>query len=435
MRDGESRNRNRRTPTRVACAAGMALVIALLAGCGKQEAPQTQVTVQAEHPETGPIAEHVTADAILQPMAQAALAPRISAPVKQFYVQRGAHVKAGELLAVLDNSDLKAAALDTQGGYESAQAAYATATKAQVPMDVLTAQSDLEQAKANLSLDQSIVKSRTQLFAEGAIPGRDLDTAKAQLVQAQAAYDAANKHMQAVESVTRQASLDAAQGQLKSAQGKYEGAEAQVNFSEIRSPINGVVTDRPLFAGETAAAGSPLITVMDTSSLIAKTHVAQSMAQQLKLGSQAQVTVPGIDTPVPATVSMISPALDPGSTTVEIWLKLNNRSGALKVGTPVKLNITGHTVPKALTIPLSAVLTADNGAKSVMVVASDGTAQPRPVKLGITNGEDVQVLSGLTPQDQVITVGSYGMDAGTKVKVGPAAADEGDAGAQGGGKD
>jgi HlyD family secretion protein len=434
MNDDESGKRIRRA-MRVASAGAMALAFAFLAGCGKEEAPQMQVTVQAEHPETGPIAEHVTADAILQPMAQAALVPRVSAPVKQFYVQRGSHVKAGELLAVLDNSDLKAAALDTQGSYEAAQAAYATATKAQVPMDVLTAQSDLEQAKANLALDQSIVKSRTELFAEGAIPGRDLDTAKAQLVQAQAAYDAADKHMQAIESVTRQASLDAAQGQLKSAQGKYEGAEAQVNFSEIRSPINGVVTDRPLFAGETAAAGSPLITVMDTSSLLAKTHVAQSMAQQLKLGSQAQVTVPGIDDPVPATVSMISPALDPGSTTVEIWLKVNNKSGALKVGTPVKLSINGRAVPKALTIPLSAVLTADNGAKSVMVLASDGTAQPKAVKLGITNGEDVQVLSGLTPQDQVITTGSYGMDPGTKVKVGPAEADDDDAGAKGGGKD
>ena len=428
-----SRNRIQSAPMRLASVGAMALALASMAGCGKEEAPQTQVTVQAEHPEMGPIAEHVTADAILQPMAQAALVPRISAPVKEFYVQRGSHVKAGELLAVLDNGDLKAAALDTQGSYEAAQAAYATATKAQVPMDVLLAESDQAQAKANLSLDQSIVNSRKQLFAEGAIPGRDLDTAQAQLVQAQAAYDAAQKHLEAVRSVTRQASIQAAQGQLKSAQGKYEGAEAQVNYSEIRSPIDGVVTDRPLFAGETATAGSALITVMDTSSLIAKTHLAQSIAQQLRLGRPAKMTVPGIQDPVPATVSLISPALDPGSTTVEIWLKVNNKSGALKVGTPVKLTITGQTVAKALTIPLSAVLTADNGAKSVMVVASDGTAQPKAVKLGINNGEDVQVLSGLTPQDLVITVGSYGLDPGTKVKVGPAESAE-DA-AKGGGND
>jgi multidrug resistance efflux pump len=57
-----------------------------------------------------------------------------------------------------------------------------------------------------------------------------------------------------------------------------------VSYSEIRSPINGVVTDRSLFEGETAATGAPLITVMDTSSLLAKTHLAQSLAQRMKLG-------------------------------------------------------------------------------------------------------------------------------------------------------
>ncbi len=270
------------------------------------------MTVQAEHPEQGPIAEQITADAILAPIAQAAIAPKISAPVKKFYVQRGAKVKEGELLVTLENDDLTAAAMDNKGSYEAAQAAYATETKAQVPEDTLKAESDLAQAKANLELNQSIVKSRKQLFAEGAIPGRDLDTAQAALVQAQAAYDAAAKHLESVRSVSREAALKAAQGQLTSAEGKYKGAEAQVNYSEIRSPIDGVVTDRPLFAGETAAAGAPLITVMDTSALLAKTHIAQSLAQQLKVGDDATVHVPGVADPVPAKVSMVSPALDPG---------------------------------------------------------------------------------------------------------------------------
>ena len=415
--------------------AAAATLLAVLPGCKKEAAPEPVVTVQAEHPQRGPIAQQVTADAVLQPMAEAALVPRITAPVKKFYVQRGSRVRAGELLAVLDNSDLKAAELDTQGSYEAAQAAYATATKAQVPMDVLTAESDFAQAKTNLDLNRNIVDSRKELFKEGAIPGRDLDTAQAALVQAQAAYDAAKQHLDAVKSVSREAALKAAQGQLTSAEGKYNGAQAQVNFSEIRSPIDGVVTDRPLFAGETAAAGAPLITVMDTSSLIAKTHIAESLAVQLSVGNAASVRVPGIADPVPAKVSLVSPALDPGSTTVEVWLKVENKAGRLKVGTPVKAVITGASVPHALTVPLSAILTADNGEKSVMVVASDGTAQPKDVKLGITSGENVQVLSGLTPSDMVITVGSYGLDPGTKVKIGPAEG-EGDAGsAESGGSD
>lgn len=402
----------------------LALPMALLPGCKKEAAPETEVTVQAEHPEQGAIAEHIAADAILAPLAQAAIAPKISAPVRKFYVQRGARVKAGELLATLENNDLAAAAQDNKGSYMAAEAAFATATKAQVPEDTLKAESDVAQAKANLDLNLSIVKGRKQLFSEGAIPGRDLDSAQAALVAAQAAYDAAAKHLESVRSVSREAALKSAQGQLTSAEGKYKGAEAQVSYSEIRSPIDGVVTDRPLFAGETAAAGAPLVTVMDISSLLAKTHLAQALAQRMKVGDEASIAVPGIAEPVVAKVSLISPALDPGSTTVEVWLKIDNKAGKLKVGTPVKVSITGRTEAGAWKIPLVSVLTAQDGGKSVMVVGADGAAHRKPVTLGLADGEDVQVTGGLAAGDLVITRGAYGLDDGAKVKVEAAAADD-----------
>jgi len=402
------------------------LPLALLPGCKKETEPEPLVTVQAEHPELGPIAEHITADAVLAPLAQAAIEPKISAPVHQFLVQRGARVKAGQLLAVLENKDLAAAALDNRGSYVAAQAAFETATKAQVPEDTLKAESDLTQAKANLDLNQSIVKSRKQLFAEGAIPGRDLDTAQAALVQAQAAYDAAAKHLESMRNVSRAAALKVAQGQLTSAQGKYEGAEAQVNYSEIRSPIDGVVTDRPLFAGETANAGAPLITVMETATLLAKTHIAQHLTQQMKVGDEAEIHVPGIDEPVPAKVSFISPALDPGSTTLEVWLKIDNKAGKLKVGTPVKVSITGVSLPKVLKVPASSILTAQDGSKSVMVIGADSVAHRKAVALGIQGEKDVQVTSGIKADDTVITTGAYGLDEGTKVKVGPAGGEDAD---------
>jgi len=402
----------------------LAFPLLLLPGCKKEATPPVEVTVQAEHPEQGTISEHIAADAILAPLAQAAIEPKIAAPVKKFYVQRGEKVNEGQLLAVLENADLTAAALDNKGAYIAAQAAYDTATKAQVPEDAQKAELDFAQAKANLDLNQEIVKGREQLFAEGAIPGRDLDTAKAALVQAQAAYDSASKHLESMKAVTREASLKSAQGQLSSAEGKLKGADAQVGFSEIHSPINGVVTDRPLFAGETAAAGASLITVMDTSSLLAKTHVAQSVVQQMKMGDEAEVQVPGLDAPMKAKVSLISPALDPGSTTVEVWLKIDNKGGTLKVGTPVKALITGRTAASALKIPNSAVLTAQDGSKSVMVVGSDSTAQSKAVTLGISDGEDVQVLNGVTPADMVITGGAFGLDKGTKVKIGKPESDD-----------
>jgi multidrug efflux pump subunit AcrA (membrane-fusion protein) len=413
-------------------AAAVLLVSFALQACGKGNAPepQTLVTVQAEHPETGPISEHILADAILSPLAQAAITPKITAPVKKFYVQRGSRVKAGELLAVLDNRDLKAQALDNQGLYVAAQATYAMQTQAQVPEAYKKAQLDVDQAKAQLDLQTEIVASRKKLLQEGAIPGREYDTSVAALAQAKTNYGVALNTLNSMQKVSHQASLQAAKGTLESAKGKYLAAEAQVDYSEIHSPINGVVTDRPLFAGETASPGVPLITIMDTSALLAKVHLAQTVTQRLSVGDSASVYVPGVDTPVPATVSLISPALDPGSTTVEVWLRVENKAGKFKAGTPVRVSITGRTVSNAIKIPLSAVLTAQDGTKSVMVIGPDSTAKQVPVQLGIHDGEEVQIISDIHPSEMVITTGAYGLDNGTKVKIG----NPNTAGSPGGGK-
>ena len=261
----------------------------LLTGCkAKEEVATTEVNVEAVAVTKQPLTEEVTADAVLAPLAQAAITPKITAPVHKFYVQRGAKVKAGQLLAVLENRDLTAAELDNKGAYEQAQATYATATKASVPEDYQKAEQDVAQTKANLDLQQSIYDARKNLFAQGAIPGRDLDTAKAALVQAQAAYDIAAQHLASQKSVTREAAIESAKGQLLSAEGKYQGAQAGVSYSEIRSPIDGVVTERPLFAGEIAATGQPLLTVMDVSTLLAKTHLSQEQAQRMHVGDASR---------------------------------------------------------------------------------------------------------------------------------------------------
>jgi RND family efflux transporter MFP subunit len=377
------------------------------------------VYVQAAHPAWGSISEQIAADATLAPLAQAAIAPKVTAPVKKFYVQRGSHVKAGQLLATLENSDLEAAALDNKGAYTAAKGTFDITTRATVPEDAAKARLDLAQAQANLNLGQSIVDSRSQLFTQGAIPGRDLDTAKASLVQAKAGYDLAKQHLEAVQQISRKAALESAQGQLTSAQGKYQGAEAQLSYTEIRSPISGVVTDRPLFAGETAAAGTPVITVMDTSVLLAKLHLAQTQAQQLANGASATVAVAGLDDPVTAKVALISPAVDPGSTTVEVWLRIENPKATLRAGTPVHASITGHTASHALVVPAEAIQTAPDGiSKSVMVVTPQGTAAKRAVTLGIQTPASVQILSGLSTTDTVITSGAYGLDEGARVKIG-----------------
>jgi len=425
----------------VAAACALLAVSLLAGGCKKkaEESAEASVAVRAEHPTVGPISAEIAADAVLAPLAQAAIAPRISAPVKAELVQRGATVHKGQLLLTLEDGDLRGAALDSRGSLSQAQAAFTAATLATIPEDAQKAQLEVDQARANLEVANRTAEERKRLLKEGAIAGRDVDTAIAAAVQAQAAYDGAAKHLANVEKTTRQTSIDSARGQLTSAQGRLESAEAQVSYTELRSPIDGVVTDRPLFPGETAAAGAPAITVMDTRMLIAKVHISQVAAQQLKIGGAAELTIPGAGGPQAATVALISPALDPGSTTVEVWLKLPNPGGRFKVGTPVHATINGATVHNAVQLPAAAILPADDGSTNVLVVGADGAAHKRAVQVGLRTAEKVQILSGVTPSDMVVTEGGYGLDDGTKVTIGGAKDDgkggQDDAPAAGGSKE
>src|SRR5208337_1015202 len=113
----------------------------------------------------------------------------------------------------------------------------------------------------------------------------------------------------------KEQALKSATGQLSAAKGKYLNARAQLSYSEIRSPIDGVVTDRPLFQGELATANQPILTVMDTSKLIAKAHIAQDEAVLLKVGNPAELHLAGVEQAIQGRVMLVSPALDLGSTT------------------------------------------------------------------------------------------------------------------------
>ena len=410
----------------------LALLLSVLpaTGCKKktEEAPEVLATVDATHPTVGDISEEIAADAILAPLSQAAISPRISAAIREEYVQRGAHVKKGQLLLTLEDRDLQGSALDSKGAVTLAQANYKATTDATIPEDLKKAEGEVADTKAAHDVALRTYEERKKLFDQGALSGRDADTAYAAEVSAKSAYEQAVKHLDAVKKTTALTNKDAAEGQLVSAKGRMESAQAMAEFANLRSPIDGVVTDRPLFPGETAAVGATVVTVMDTSSLLAKLHLAQASAQKLKLGRKAEITVAGVDAPVEATVSLISPALDPGSTTVEVWLKLPNKDGSLKVGTPVHAVIYGATIKDAMQVPAAAIVPSSDGGTSVMVIDADGKVHKKAVTVGIRTPLMVQILAGLEADDMVVTEGGYGLDNGTKVKVGKPGADDDDEG-------
>jgi HlyD family secretion protein len=394
------------------------LPMLFLAACSSNKADaEPEVTVQVAPVEKTTIDHTVGTEAVLFARQQAAIVPKISAPVAKFLVKRGSRVHQGQLLAILENRDLSAAAQDTKGALDQAQAAYETTTAASLPEEIQKAEADAQQAQKALEAQEKVYQSRQQLFEQGALPRKELDQSTVDVTQARNQAAIAKKHLDALMAIGRHQELKAAAGQLESAKGKYLGAQAQLSYSEIRSTMNGFITDRPLYPGEMATAGTPLLTVMDTSAVIAKAHIPQADAALLKVGDKGTITVPGIDDPIEGKVTVVSPALDPNSTTVEVWVEAKNPKNQLRPGTSAQLSLLAKTVKDALVVPAAAVVTAQDGGSAVMVAGSDGRAHQKAVKVGIRQADDVQILEGVTEKDKVVTNGAYGLPDNTKIKV------------------
>lgn len=376
--------------------------------------------VQTETAKTQPIEDIVQAQGILYPIHQASLSPKISAPVEKFYVNRGSRVHKGELLAVLSNEDLQAGVVSARGSYDQARANYESTTTSALPEEIQTAEAAVQDAKTNLEQQQRLYQSETNLYKQGAIARKQLDATGVALTAAQNSWKTAQKHLENLQASGAKQQQQAAHGQMEAAQGQYLNAQAQLGYTEIRSPIDGVIADRAVWPGDIAPAGTPLLIVMDVSKVVLRLHIPEAEAAQLHIGDPATLQVPGIEGGVPAKVSIISPALDPNSTTVEIWLAAGNPDHKLAPGTSVGASIVVRRVASALVVPTSAVLVNDQGQASVMTVGSDDVAHNHPIATGIRNDGMVQILSGIQAGDQVIVSGDYGLPDKTKVKPQPA---------------
>src|SRR5579883_2302306 len=339
------------------------MLATLLTACSakteeKKEEGEHVVTVDVAPVLSSPISLKVTADALLYPVQQAAIVPKIAAPVKKFYVDRGAHVRAGQLLAELENRDLAGAVAENQATFEQADANYQTVSKGTLPEEEQKAEADMQSAKDLMDAQQKLLESRQALLKEGAISQKEVNDSQVAFLQARNQYQTALKHLQTLQGVGREGEMKVAAAQRDAAKARTESAQAQLGYSRITSPIDGVVTDRPVYAGEMPASGSPLITIMDVSQIIAKSHIAQDDVKALKIGDAASIYPTDGGAAIPGKVTVISPALDPSSTTVEVWVQAPNMGNRLTPGTSLRVEMIAETVPAAFVIPKTAVLTS-----------------------------------------------------------------------------
>ena len=195
-------------------------------------------------------------------------------------------------------------------------------------------------------------------------------------------------------------------------------AEAQLSYTEVRSPFAGTITEQLVFPGDMAKPDSPMFTVADLHVAIARAQVPEEQASSIRNGQACTFTGADAADRGSGKVSMINRAVDPARRTVEVWCEIPNGEARLRAGVFGTVEFVTGKLEHAIMVPVAAVQFEEGTRKGfVMVVGTDRKAHKRDVETGAEESGRVPVLQRLKAGETVIVEGGYGLPDGTDVKL------------------
>jgi len=417
-------SRRRRILVAVAAIAVVAIALLVWRACRGSGSDDSEanvvVAVQVAKAIRGTIATPVTVVATLAPVREATISPKVSAQITRMGLLTNQHVRTGQILAVLESRDLAAQRDEAAAALQEAETSAHATTQGSIPLTNAQDQKTLSDARAALDNAQKTYERRQSLYKQGGISEKDLEASKLAVTNAENDLRLAEASANVHHSITNPGDVRVAESRITQAQNRLANLDAQRSYTEIRAPFDGIVTAQYQYQGDLANPGTKLLTVADTSSMIAKTQVGEEVAATLKQGDSVNVLPDDLQGKTfHGAVSLVGRAADPQSRSVEVWVRVPNPDGRLRANGIAQLVIAAQPASNAVIVPSPAVtLDAANGnSGTVMVVDAQSVAHEVHVTTGIRNDRQTQITSGLRGGETVVTEGNYGLPDGTKVTV------------------
>jgi len=305
----------------------------------------------------------------LEAYSQAQLYARVSGYIKEWKVEIGTPVKAGQLLAEIDAPDL-----DQQ---------------------IMQAEAEVASAQANATLSKATLARGQTLIASGSASKQDID---------QRTADAANKA-----------------GLVKSTQANLDRLRVLEKYKRITAPFDGLVTARATDVGALINAGSgggpALFVVSDITKLRGYINVPQAYVPSIKVGTKAEITVPEYrGRTFPAVVEASAQSVDVASGTTRMLLVVDNPSGELMTGAFANVHLELPAPDSAINVPSSALI-FDQSGLHIATVGDDNKVVLKTVTISRDLGQNVEIASGLSATDRVIASPPDGIAAGDQVRI------------------
>jgi multidrug efflux pump subunit AcrA (membrane-fusion protein) len=330
---------------------------------------------------------------------------QVGGRVLHVYVEEGQRVTKGQLLADLD-------ATDYRNGFDAAvgQADAASAQNAKAKAGLR--KQELEQARIDFDRWQDEYNRMKYLYEHKSLPANDFN-------KIEAGFNAAKERYDMAQSGTRDEDKQAASGQHVAANAQLAEARKRLADCQLRAPIAGFIGMRQLEVGVTVAPGVPVISVVDLDPVKVKAGIPESEVGKVREGARAEVSIPSLNgQKFEGRVEAVAAASDPASRTYVSKIVVHNPSRVLLAGMVAEARLFGDTQVNTLTLPGSAIVRDPRGVTQVFVLApGQSRVSGRRVDVGEMMGNEVEIRSGLSGNEQVVVDGQNYVSEGTLVKV------------------
>ncbi len=392
---------------------GIAVTAALVAGAAIVWLSQRGPQIAAVEMRYAPLVRTLQFSARVATLSRVDVGSTITARVAKVLVNDGAQVRQGDVLVQLESAELRAALTQAQASASQAQARLAGLRST----GRATAKAVAMQSDATLQAAQAELKRNQQLVAQGFISASRLDDVQRAVEVARAQQASAQALVQA--NADAGADVVQAQAQLDQALAAVSTAQARLAQAQVIAPANARVLTRQVEPGQIVQPGKALMSLALAGPTQLIAPVDERFLDQLQIGQSASVVADAFDEQrFTAHVLSISPTVDAQRGAIEVKLSLDKDPPAfLREDMTLSVEVETAKRERALVLPLKAVRSQTNNSTASVLLAIDGRAQEKPVRLGLRTLEAAEVLEGLAPGDIVLLGDQPTLDKRVRVKL------------------
>ncbi|MGH7341696.1 MAG: efflux RND transporter periplasmic adaptor subunit, partial [Candidatus Rokuibacteriota bacterium] len=335
------------------------------------------MTVEVATAGRGSVAQQLVVVGSLIGEATVAVVPRAAGRLEAIDVRLGDPVRRGQRIAKIEDYELQEQVKQQEAALEVARAT-------------------IRQREADLQLAVTNAERSRNLYARQLLPKQTLDDTEAR-------YQAA------------EAQLDLARAQNTQSTARLEELRINLANTVVVSPVNGFVARRAADPGAFVGQNAPVVDVVDISRVRLVANIVEKDLKQIQAGDQTRVEVDAFPGEVfSGRIARLAPVLDPATRTAQIEIEIPNPGFRLKPGMYARVIVTTDERKDTLVVPSNAVVDY-TGRRGVFVASGDNAVTFRPVRVGIEESDQIEILDGVAEGDHVVTTGAAALRDGDRV--------------------